>query len=546
MPTDEGLTAARLGDYYVLIRRQWAAVLLGLVLGVAVALAYLVVAPREYTSVTAVLVTATDADSVGGTGRDEINLDTEAQLLTSTETVSAAAEALDVPADELDDLADRVGVTVPPNTEILRISFVGSSAQSAQAGARAFADAYLDGRRATAEDALELQDDALQERIDVVGEQLRQATEAVATLPNGTPERGRAADQAAALNQQLASLGAQQNQVRSETVSPGRVVTRATLPASPSSPDRYVTLAAGVVLGGLLGLGAAVLRHRRDDVLRDTQDVQRRTGVRVVAAPETPLPDGQVRLAAPLSADGRAHARLRNHVTTALAEAPRRVVLVAGTRRGGGTVAANLAASLARSGEEVVLVCADVFGATATSLLGDRPRAGLAEVLAGNRTAPEVAERLTALRALRVVGPGLDADRADALLQTRNPRAVVDALLQDGADVVVIEAPATTEDTSVQTLANVAEIAVLVLEAGRTTARDVTAALGQLESMGTPVVGAVLVRHDDAPAPGADEPAPQGTDAPAPRAPRPADRPDRERPRVAAAPVADPAGRARP
>ncbi|WP_347059407.1 Wzz/FepE/Etk N-terminal domain-containing protein [Blastococcus sp. HT6-30] len=545
MPTDDGLTAAGLGDYVVLIRRQWVTVLLGLVTGLAVALAYLALAPREYTSVTAVLVTATDADSVAGTGRNEINLDTEAQLLTSTETVSAAAEVLEVPADELDDLADRVSVTVPPNTEILRIAFVGSSAQSAQAGARAFADAYLDGRRATAEDALEVQDDALQERIDAVGEELRVATEAVATLPNGSPERGRAADQAAALNQQLANLGAQQNQVRSQTVSPGRVVTRATLPASPSSPDRYITLAAGVVLGVLLGLGVAVLRHRRDDVLRDGHDLQRRTGVRVASAPENPLTDGQVSLAAPLSTDGRAHARLRNHVVTALAETSRRVVLVAGTQRGGGPVAANLAASLARSGEEVVLVCADVFGATATSLLDGPRRAGLAEVLAGDRSAAEVAQRFAGIPTLRIVSPGRDADRADALLQTRNPRKVVDALLDAGADVVVIEAPATREDSSVQTLANVAEIAVLVVEAGRTTARDVADALGQLESMNTSVVGAVLVRYDGARTTAEHMPAPTGDDAPAEPTPRVEAGRGPGRPAVPAAKVPDPAGRAR-
>jgi hypothetical protein len=101
---------------------------------------------------------------------------------------------------------------------------------------------------------------------------------------------------------------------------------------------------------------------------------------------------------------------------------------------------------------------------------------------------------------------------------------------------VVIEAPPTTDGPDAQTLANVAELGVLVVEAGPTTAREVLDACAQLESVGTPVLGAVIARYgrdgdpgerrrpsvvdpDEAPAtrPDADEPAtgtagrPQGT-----------------------------------
>ncbi|MGZ4508591.1 MAG: hypothetical protein ACXVX0_15205, partial [Blastococcus sp.] len=45
------------------------------------------------------------------------------------------------------------------------------------------------------------------------------------------------------------------------------------------------------------------------------------------------------------------------------------------------------------------------------------------------------------------------------------------------------------------TLASGAELAVLVVETGATNARDVVDACAQMESMGTPVLGAVMARY---------------------------------------------------
>ncbi len=490
MQSGHTASSMRLGDYVGLLRRQWLAVLLCLLLGVGLAFAYAQWAPKEYRSQTSVLVTPTTPDAAGSDRTSGINLDTEAQLVTATETVIAAAELLDVPVE---DLADRVNVSVPPNTEILDITYVGDTAEDAQQGARAFAQAYLDQRQATAEDALQAEFDALQARYDAVQEQLTAVTKAGASLPANSPEAARNERQATLLNDQLANIQSSQNRVRSETVTPGRVVTEPRLPSSPSSPDLFLALAAGILLGLVAGIGLAALRHRADDVIRSPEDLFRRTAVPVTAVLSTRLHDGEVNVLQPLSADGRGYARLRNLVTTSLEESNRRVVLVAGVRRGAGPVAANLAASLARAGEEVVLVCADVFGDTARALLTDAPSAGLAEVLAGEKPVDSVVRRLPGVPSLRVLGPGLDVDRADALLQTRSPRKLVDRLLES-ATYVVIEAPPTTDSPDAQTLANVAELAVLVVESGPTRAREVLDACAQLESMGTPVLGAVIAR----------------------------------------------------
>jgi Mrp family chromosome partitioning ATPase len=483
----------RLGDYIELLRRQWLAVLVCLVLSIGLAVAYLQLAPREYRSQTSVLVTETTPTA--GTDRTvTINLDTEAQLVTATQTVAAAAAELDIPEDEAGRLTGQVAVSVPPNTEILDIAFTGSTAAEAQRGSLAFAEAYLAQRADTAQAALDAEYDALQARVDAVNAQLAGVLKTAAGQAAGSPERARSDETAAGLYSQLATLSSNQNRVRSETVTPGKIVTQPQLPDAPSSPDPLITLAAGVLLGLVAGVGVAARRHRADDVIRTPEDLFGRTRVPVAAVLSERLHDGEIAVLQPLSADGRGYARLRNLVTTSLDESSRRVVLVTGVRRGGGPVAANLAASLARSGEDVVLVCADVYGSTATALLGDSPAAGLAEVLDTDQPLDDALRRFPGVPTLRILGPGRDIDRADAQLQTRSPRKLVDRLLET-ATYVVLEAPPTTDSPDAQTLANVAELAVLVIDGGHTTAREVLDACAQMESVGTAVLGAVMARY---------------------------------------------------
>src|SRR3954467_13354127 len=123
----------RMGDYRRILRRYWLPVVLCLVLGTGAALTYLTWAPLQYRAQTSVLVTPTVTRTTNSTARAEaVNMDTEAQLVTATATVSAAADELHLPPDRVGDLADRVDVTVPPNTDVLDISFTGNTAEEAQ------------------------------------------------------------------------------------------------------------------------------------------------------------------------------------------------------------------------------------------------------------------------------------------------------------------------------------------------------------------------------------------------------------------------------
>jgi Mrp family chromosome partitioning ATPase/capsular polysaccharide biosynthesis protein len=490
VPNHGSTTPIRLSDHVRLLRRHWVIVALGLLLGLGLALAYVSTAEREYVSRASVLVTPIDVDvqdSPGQQAASKVNLDTEAQLVTSHETAAAAAAEMGLPEGEAAALAEDVVVTVPPNSEVLDISFTAGTAETAQRGAAALAQAYLDARQASARAALTAEVQSLQARIDTLDQQLEDLTRVGDGLADGSPELSLNLDQVARITNQLTTLTSLRGQAESAPLSPGRVITTAALPSAPRSPDPFLVLPAGAALGLLVGIGVAALRHRWDGRLRDADDLARRTSVRVAATLPVPLHgDGSdLALKGP---NALAVARLENLVSAALEGRARHVVLVAGVREGGREVAANLATALARSGESVCLLDAGAPGPATSSV--PEPEAVPAGTGTVVRRTPD--ELSSVPLNVRLVTLGRNpADPAGAV-QRRRITELLDRL-STTSSYVVVHAPPTTESADAQSLAMAADLVVLVVEAGRTRAHEVSEAVAEMEAVRKPVLGAVMV-----------------------------------------------------
>ena len=139
----------------------------------------------------------------------------------------------------------------------------------------------------------------------------------------------------------------------------------AQLPTSPVSPQVERNVLLGAVLGALLGLGYAVVRSLLDRRIRSAEDIERDTGVPVVGS----VPDigkapgifvGTGTGNAALAAEGVR--RLRTNLSYMDVDNPPRAIVVTSPKQGDGksTVAANLAAAIAGSGQAVTLVDADL------------------------------------------------------------------------------------------------------------------------------------------------------------------------------------------
>jgi hypothetical protein len=169
-------------------------------------------------------------------------------------------------------------------------------------------------------------------------------------------------------------------------------------------------------------------------------------------------------------------------------------------------VAANLAAALARTGSDVVLIGAHlpdsvIEAAPLARMLGVSPMPGLSELLSGRVGLARALQRTPRIPSLRVITTG-GAAAAAGLMQSQRLRDALEALRRQGG-YVVIEAPSTSSSADAQTLASLADAAILAVELRRTRRPAVLDAAEQLERVDTKLLGAVVLprlaplRQDD-------------------------------------------------
>jgi len=249
-----------------------------------------------------------------------------------------------------------------------------------------------------------------------------------------------------------------------------------------------INIAGGAMLELLLGCGVALLRQRSDRNLRNPDEVTRLTGLPVlVSIPES----SGAWLADTTSVAGRAYVRLRNVLTARIAN-DARIILVAGIDGDGSEVADNLAATLARTGAEVILVSTHGGSTTAQRLGLARRWAGLSEVLGGQAQTSDALQVPAGLKTLRVLIPGQDPERAADLLETEAATNLLSELRRL-ARFVILEAPPTASSGQAQTLAALADTVLVVVQTRTTSADDVNDAVEQFTAMRTPLIGGVLV-----------------------------------------------------
>lgn len=467
-------------DYAAILRRRWWEVMLGGLLGVAVAATVSLALPPQYVSTALVQVLPTgisDGTSLtNGRTQGSVNLDTEAQLVTST-PVATRASALLKETYSPTDVQDNLDVTVPANTQILSIAYTGPSASQAQQGAGAFAQAYLENRTSTATTQQSLQIKPIQDQVTALTNQLRDVAGKLATLPAGSPDRAFAAAQQDVVGRQISALSSQLSALQATPVTPGQVITVPDLPTSASSPIWLLNLGTGLVAGLLLGVVVVLARVRRRRITR-ARDVGSALHLPVVSLPSVGLA-GSI-------ATRQAYQELSNAILLGEMGRPSVVLVTAvGSTSRGGDVAAGLADVLAVAGLSVALIDAD-FGA------GKPDGVGLADVLLDGRPVLDVAQLSASSPPYQFVTAGQRGPDAAHLLQVERLRPAVLELLQT-CEIVVLAAPSTTSGHQAQTLAGLAQAAVLVVQAGDSRLAEVRVIASELEVNGSRVLGAVLL-----------------------------------------------------
>ncbi len=484
-------------DYGDMLRRRWLLIALGIIVGLALAGGALQVLPKQYKSTTSVLVQSTplpDAQVANGRTSSDINLDTESQLVRSIDVATGAAKLLKSSLSART-LLENVTVAIPANTQVLDISYRASEPGAAQQASHAFAQSYLDNRAASSKATLAEQIKSLETQVVDLNKQLKAATDKLATLAENSPDREFALAQSKSLTEQLTGIAQRLGILKSTQVKPGKIISDANFPGTPSSPNTLILLGGGLMGGLMLGLCLALIRERTDRKVRRGAEVERLLDVPLL----TELPGRSLSSTSPsavVEQGGRAGsgiARLRNTITADVGT-HRRVLLVVGASDGAGSsfLATNLAASLARAGLKATLMAANLRDAGA----GDGPRGthrlGVSDFLMSHLSAQELTIASRDIPGLSVIGPGTQAAQAADRLQTDKARELVADLLIN-ANYLIVLASSTASSADAQTLAHLADGVIIVAEFDRTRKNELLDAGQQLERVGARVLGAVAV-----------------------------------------------------
>ncbi|MEL7208477.1 MAG: hypothetical protein AAGK32_09655, partial [Actinomycetota bacterium] len=191
----------------------------------------------------------------------EVNIDTERGVARSL-SVSEIAAALLGGEQSASSLQQDLSVSAIPDSQILKLSYAAGDAERSAEVANAYADAYLQFRTQEADSAKEQVQTALEaERANLVARRDALIQEKRA-LPEDSPDRVAIDSELDVIEANDAAIRADLANLGSAPVDAGTVLDQAEVPAGPSSPSLKLNLAAGLLIGTVVGLLIAFLRER--------------------------------------------------------------------------------------------------------------------------------------------------------------------------------------------------------------------------------------------------------------------------------------------
>jgi capsular exopolysaccharide synthesis family protein len=436
---DSGERAVELSEYLDILRRRWFGVLIIALAILALASAVTLAMPKKYTATTRLFIAVAGesvTDLAQGSNFAEKQMSSYAEVATSPRVLTPVIAQLGLETTPKKLVESKsVEATVPLDTVILEIAATDRNpARAAQIA-------------------------------NAVGQQLAKATGELSPQKFDTQA------------------------VEAYTIAEAEV------PDEPSSPKILQNLGVGLILGLLLGLAIAVLRHILDTKVRNENDVRTITDspiLGVVAYDQEVSSHPLILRDQPLAAPSEAVRRLRTNLQFIdIANRPKSIVISSSIpSEGKSTIAINLAVSLADSGSRVILVDADLRRPSIAEYVGIEGAVGLTTVLIGRAKVEDVVQPLGAT--------GLDLLPAGQL--PPNPSellgsvAMADLLEQLSAsyDMVLLDSPPLLPVTDAVVLSNLAGGALVVVGADRIHRPQLQQSLESLETAGAHLFGIVM------------------------------------------------------
>ena len=263
-------------------------------------------------------------------------------------------------------------------------------------------------------------------------------------------------------------------------------------PTAPVSPNWTRNLALGLALGLLGGFGLVVLRRTLDRRIRQTSDVEELTGASALGiVPTAPELAKNISLAHDNGSAAEALRQLRTNLRFVKVDSPVRSIVVTSSNQGEGksTLAMQLAGLLADAGEPTVIVDGDLRRPRVAKLFNIDGDLGLTQVVAGSLKLTDALVE-TSSPYLLALPAGRIPPNPSEIVGSKRMKTVIEHLAK--THMVIIDAPPLLPVTDAGLLAAVSDGALLVVQHGKTRKEQVALAARNLENVGATLLGFVM------------------------------------------------------
>jgi len=292
---------------------------------------------------------------------------------------------------------------------------------------------------------------------------------------------------------------------KASTISNINIVDPAITPSYPIKPKKAMNLLLGLLFGLALGIGLAFFQEYLDDTIKNADEAKRAMGLPLLAViPHIPSHEPKINGSTssykgplitqlePKSVVAEAFRALRTSLHFSAINKEKKIMLLTSSFPGEGKsiISANLASIISQTGARVLVVDCDLRRSSLHDKFGLSKTPGLSELLTGDITFEE-AKHDTGIPGLDMIAAGTTPPNPAELLGSEEIRQFL-LTQRENYDFIIIDAPPVLAVTDAPVLTIVADIVILVMEAGRVPVKAAQHMRETLAITKVPVAGLVL------------------------------------------------------
>lgn len=269
------------------------------------------------------------------------------------------------------------------------------------------------------------------------------------------------------------------------------------LPEDPSSPKLLLNLFAGLLLGTIIGAGAAFALEQMDQGISAPDELEQAAGFPVLGTvPRSEDGTSLEELSDRKSSIAEAYVSAQTNLAFSTDHGIPKTLAVTSSRASEGktTTSTALAISIARNGRRVLLVDADMRSPSLHGNFGLRNLEGFSNFLSGNNELDGLIHDSGYLN-LSLMTAGPQPPSAPELLSSSRFGVLI-GLLLERFDHVVFDGPPVMGLADAPLIASNVEGLIFVVEANGTDRSVVQNAVHRLVSANAPIVGCILTKFD--------------------------------------------------